>query len=241
MPALLLFLLVALVAEILGTIGGFGSSAIFVPLAGFFYGLQTVLALTGLLHVFSNIAKLLLFRRTINFRIVLWIGIPSVIMVVAGAQLNTVIDLKYAELVLGIFLMLFSTFLFFFPDFKIAPTNRNAVTSGGLAGFFAGLIGTGGAIRAMGLAAFDLEKSTFVATSAAVDLGVDVSRSVVYLANGYLAPEFYLFIPLLFGVAVAGSWIGKKILDRISQENFKKIVLVLLFLIGITQIAKALL
>lgn len=235
------FLLVALISEILGTIGGFGSSAIFVPLAGFFYSLQTVLALTSILHVFSNSAKLLLFRKTINFKIVWWIGIPSVVMVLAGAQLNAMITLRYAELVLGIFLVLFSSFLLFRPEMKLAPTKRNAVTTGGLAGFFAGLIGTGGAIRAMGLAAFDLEKSTFVATSAAVDMGVDVSRSAVYVYNGYLQADYYYYIPLLLVVAVAGSWIGKKMLEKVSQRNFRRIVLVLLFAIGVTQIVKTVL
>lgn len=235
------FLLVALISEILGTVGGFGSSAMFVPLAGFFYGLQTVLALTSILHVFSNAAKLVLFRKTISYKIVLWIGIPSVIMVLAGAQLNSMITLRYAELILGIFLVLFSSFLFFWPQLKLAPNKRNAITSGGLAGFFAGLIGTGGAIRAMGLAAFDLEKSTFVATSAAVDMGVDLSRSVVYVYNGYLKAEYYYYIPLLLVVAVAGSWIGKKILAKVSQSNFRRIVLVLLFAIGVTQILKSLL
>lgn len=236
----ILFLLVAFISEILGTVGGFGSSAMFVPLAGFFYGLQAVLALTSLLHVFSNSAKLLLFRKTINYKIVLWIGVPSVVMVIVGAQLNSIIDLKYAELLLGIFLVLFSSFLFIVPRFKLKPTNGNAVVSGSLAGFFAGIIGTGGAIRAMGLAAFNLEKSTFVATSAAVDLGVDLSRSTVYIYNGYLSRDLYFYIPILLAIAVAGSWIGKKILDKVSQDNFKKIVLLLLFAIGVTQLIKTL-
>ncbi len=237
----LLFLVVALISEILGTVGGFGSSAIFVPLAGFFFSLQTVLALTGVLHVFSNIAKLLLFRKTIDYKIVLWIGIPSVVLVIIGAQLNSMIDLKFAELILGIFLILFSTFLLLKPQFRLTPNKRNTIASGSVAGFLAGLIGTGGAIRAMGLAAFDLEKSTFVATSAAIDLGVDLSRSVIYIYNGYLKAEYYFLIPILLAIAVLGSWIGKKILDKVSQDNFKKMVLILLFLIGVTQVLKAIL
>lgn len=36
--ALLLFILLSLIAEILGTIGGFGSSVFFVPLAKFVFG-----------------------------------------------------------------------------------------------------------------------------------------------------------------------------------------------------------
>lgn len=236
-----LFLIIALISEILGTVGGFGSSAIFVPLAGFFFSLQTVLALTGVLHVFSNVAKLLLFRKTINYRIVLWIGVPSVVLVIVGAQLNSMIDLRYAELILGIFLVLFSAFLFFLPHYRLTANKRNTIATGSIAGFLAGLIGTGGAIRAMGLAAFDLEKATFVATSAAIDLGVDLSRSIVYIYNGYLKAEFYFLIPILLAIAFIGSWLGKKVLDKVSQDNFKKMVLILLFLIGITQILKTIL
>jgi len=53
-----LFFFIALFSEIVGTVAGFGSSVFFVPLAGFFFDFHTVLALTSLLHVFSNAAKL---------------------------------------------------------------------------------------------------------------------------------------------------------------------------------------
>lgn len=44
-PALILFFILTLVAEILGTIGGFGSSLFFVSLSQFFYDFKIVLAL----------------------------------------------------------------------------------------------------------------------------------------------------------------------------------------------------
>ena len=61
-----LFFLIALLSEIVGTIGGFGSSVFFVPLAGLFFDFHTVLALTSILHVFSNAAKLVLFGRHVR-------------------------------------------------------------------------------------------------------------------------------------------------------------------------------
>lgn len=233
-----LFLFVALIAEILGTVGGFGSSVFFVPLAGFFYDFQTVLAITAVLHVFSNSAKLILFRKNVNYRLMFLIGIPSVLMVILGAQLTTYLSFKYTELILGIFLICFSILFFIFPLLKVSPNNINAIAGGSIAGFLAGLIGTGGAIRAVSLTAFSLEKNTFIATSAAIDFGVDLSRSVVYLGNGYLETRFYIYIPFLFGVAFLGSYLGKQLLNKISEINFKKIVLVLLFLIGVTQVVK---
>jgi hypothetical protein len=73
-----LFFLIALFSEIVGTVAGFGSSVFFVPLAGLFFDFHTVLALTSILHVFSNAAKLVLFGRHMQWRLLLLPAIPSV-------------------------------------------------------------------------------------------------------------------------------------------------------------------
>ena len=54
----------AFLSEVIGTIAGFGSSVFFVPLAGLFFDFHTVLALTSILYVFSNAAKLVLLGGT---------------------------------------------------------------------------------------------------------------------------------------------------------------------------------
>lgn len=234
----LLFFVTAFLAEILGTIAGFGSSVFFVPLAGFFLPFHQVLALTSILHVFSNTAKLVLFGRHVRWRLLLLLGIPSVVCVVIGAALSARLQFRITELILGIFLIAFSLFFLFKPDARLPQDATVAVASGGLAGFLAGLIGTGGAIRGLALAAFDLEKGNFVATSAGIDFGVDFSRMIVYLKNGFLDSKFYWFVPGLLLVAFAGSYVGKIILGRIEQERFRKMVLLLVFLIGATTFAK---
>src|SRR5580765_3731175 len=173
MQETLLFFFLAFLSEIAGTVGGFGSSIFFVPLAQFFFDFKMVLGITAMLHVFSNAAKLVFFREHFSWRLVLIIGVPSVLLVIAGAYLSDQINIKYAELILASFCILFSLFFLWKPDFKIPPTKVNGATGGAIAGFIAGLVGTGGAIRAICLSAFALEKNVFVATSAAIDFGVD--------------------------------------------------------------------
>src|SRR6478672_7317630 len=197
----LLFFLIALLSEIVGTVAGFGSSVFFVPLAGFFFDFHQVLALTSILHVFSNAAKLVLFRSAVQWRLLFLLGIPSTICVILGAWLSTRLEFKYTELILGLFLIAFSAFFLLRPKVKLSPNPLNAIAAGGAAGFLAGLIGTGGAIRGLALGAFDLEKNVFVATSAAIDAGVDFSRMIVYLRSGFFTPEFYWFVPPLLVVA----------------------------------------
>ncbi|WP_153799514.1 sulfite exporter TauE/SafE family protein [Foetidibacter luteolus] len=232
----LLFFLLAFASEVIGTISGFGSSVFFVPLAGMLFDFQTTLALTGILHIFSTSAQVLLFRKSINWKLTLLIGIPSVVMVMCGAYLNNKISLKYAELAMGIFLIAFAVSFLFNKNLKLQPSAFNAVTGGAVAGFLAGLIGTGGAIRGATLAAFDLPKNAFVATSAGIDFAVDLSRTVIYLANGYLRKEYFWFIPVLMVLAYAGAWTGKKILNKMPQEIFKKVVLSLILSVGILMV-----
>jgi uncharacterized membrane protein YfcA len=235
---ILFFFALTLLAEILGTLGGFGSSLFFVPLSQFFFDFRTVLALTGILHVFSNTAKIMLFRKTIDWKVTLWLGGSSILLAIGGAMLTDFIDFEYASLTLGIFLVCFSTFLYLKPEFVIRASTQNSVLSGSLAGFLAGFIGTGGAIRGLALASFNLEKNFFVGTSAIIDFGVDLSRTIVYMKNDYLQRSEFLYIPLLLIAAALGSYLGKLLLNKIDQEKFRRITLGLIFLTGITMIVQ---
>src|SRR5690606_39917569 len=72
-----IFLLLALLAEILGTIGGFGSSVFFVPIGNFYFDFYSVLGLTAIFHLSSNLSKIVLFRKGLNKFLLLYIGVPS--------------------------------------------------------------------------------------------------------------------------------------------------------------------
>jgi uncharacterized protein len=235
---LIYFYILALLAEILGTIGGFGSSIFLIPIASLFFDFQTVLAITGIFHVFSNAIKIALFHKGIDKKLILLIGIPSIVFVLIGSVLTNYFDLIYAEIFLGIFLVIFSTLFLLKPNLSVKPTTVNALFGGGIAGFLAGVIGTGGAIRGLCLAAFNLEKNAFIATSAIIDLGVDFTRSVVYISNGYLESHYYPIIPILLAIAFIGSYIGKWLVQKIPQKYFKNTVLVFILGIGAFIIVK---
>jgi uncharacterized membrane protein YfcA len=82
------------------------------------------------------------------------------------------------------------------------------------------------------MAAFALPKNVFVATSAAIDLGIDLSRSVVYISNDYFPIELLWMIPFLLLISFVGSYIGKKLLNHIDETLFRKFVLLLVLSIG---------
>ena len=227
------FLVLALLAEIIGTIGGFGSSVFFVPIGNFYFDFYTVLGLTAVFHLSSNVSKIFLFKKGINRFLLLYIGVPSVIFVILGGYLSKIIATTFLEVILGVFLIALSLLFLVKRNLIIKPEKKQSILGGALSGFTAGLLGTGGAIRGLTMAAFNLEKSVFIAASAFIDLMIDFSRTVVYYQNGYITYQEVKYIPFLFLIGLVGTFIGKKILNYIPQERFKTISLILVLLIGI--------
>jgi uncharacterized membrane protein YfcA len=232
------FLLLALIAEIIGTIGGFGSSVFFVPIGNFYFDFHSVLGLTALFHVSSNISKIFLFKKGLNKSLLINIGIPSVLFVIIGGYLSQLFNTVWFEVLLGAFLVLLSGLFLIRKNLEVSPTKRNSLIGGSLSGFTAGLLGTGGAIRGLTMAAFNLEKSVFIATSAFIDFAVDFTRSIVYYQNGYIHSHDLKYVPFLFVIGLVGSYIGKQVLKCIPQNKFKRISLGLILAIGLATLLK---
>jgi hypothetical protein len=83
------------------------------------------------------------------------------------------------------------------------------------------------------MAAFNLEKTVFVATSAFIDFGVDFSRTIVYFLNGYIHEHDLIYVPFLFAIGFIGTWLGRHILRSIPQKTFRRISLLLILAIGV--------
>jgi uncharacterized protein len=124
--------------------------------------------------------------------------------------------------------------LFLVRPYLKVPTHRSVViTGGGISGLITGLVGTGGALRATFLTGFNLEKTKYIATAAVIALGTDITRIPLYLSQGFLLQQYYYYIPILAATAIGGSYIGKKIVGKIDQNRFRKIVLLAIIIVSI--------
>lgn len=236
----LFFYILAFLSEVLGTVSGFGSSILFVPIAAYFFDFHSVLGITALFHVFSNTSKIMLFRQGIDWTIVKWLGVSSILFVIVGAALSKYVPVKELELGLSIFMIAISLFLLLQQWGHLSPNRNNLMLGGSLSGLIAGLVGTGGALRGLTLSAFALEKNSFIATSALIDMGVDSSRLLVYLYNGYVKSEFlYLILPLIL-ISISGSYTGRSLLYYIPEKWFQRIVLILILLVALVQLIQVL-
>jgi uncharacterized membrane protein YfcA len=69
-----------------------------------------------------------------------------------------------------------------------------------------------------------------------IDMGVDTTRAMVYIFNGYFTKEHIILIPFLIAISFIGTYIGKIILKKIPEKTFHYLVLGIIVLVSITQI-----
>ena len=195
--------LLTILASGIGTLSGFGTSTIMVPILLLYLPLPQTLLLVGIIHWFGDIWKLLLFRQGINWKLILIFGIPGIIATFIGARIIFSASETLLSQILGGFLISYVAFLFFKPSFKLKQSNNIAILGGALSGFFAGIFGVGGAIRSVFLTVFDLPKAVYIATAGAIAFAIDSTRLTTYIANGVrlddmLLRGLLLFIPVSF-------------------------------------------
>ncbi|MDP3964136.1 MAG: sulfite exporter TauE/SafE family protein [bacterium] len=226
--------LLTVLAGGVGTLTGFGTSTIMVPILLFFLPLPQTLLLVGVIHWFGDIWKILFFKKGFNWKLILAFGIAGIAASYLGASIVFSVSEKLLSQILGGFLITYVLFLFLKPTFKIPKKTVTALFGGGLSGFFAGIFGVGGAVRGIFLSAFDLPKAVYISTAGAIALFIDSTRIITYLLNKVSLEQRFLWGLLLFiPASFIGAGAAKKIVDRVPQNKFRMVISIFLLLIGL--------
>lgn len=233
-PEDILFLVVSFLAAAAATVAGFGSSTLLIPVAFYFMDPKTALFLVACFHLFNNVFKVKTFWSHIDWPTTMLFGAPSIVLTFVGAAAVKNVSMDAIKQLVGIFLVLFSAYSFVNPTVSIHNKKINALVGGSLSGFIAGLIGLGGAIRAVFLVTFNLPKEVYVATAAVIAMAVDLIRIPTYIATDIIQDQsVYRLLPFLLITAYMGVKCGKVLLHQFSHDVFKRIVLGALIIVGL--------
>jgi len=225
--------LLTMVAAGVGTITGFGTSTIMVPVLSLWLPIPVTLLFVGVIHWFGDIWKMLLFRKGFSWKLVLWFGIPGVLVSFWAARLPLDLPEDLMKRVLGLFLVGYVVFLWLNRNWKIKPSNTTALLGGSLSGFFAAIFGVGGAIRGMFLSAFNLNKSVYIFTSGAIGFLIDSSRLTQYWLGGTKIAGLETALAICVPTSLIGAYLAKKVIDKVPQKSFRIVVAVALLLVGV--------
>lgn len=243
--------LVAFVVAILTFFSGFGLGTILTPVMAIFFPVEVAIALTGVVHFFNNVFKLFLIGKKADRQVLIRFGIPAVIAAFGGAMLLiNLSDLKplftYSisssefvvtpvKFIIALLLIIFAI-MDLVPFFDRLQFGREKLPLGGLlSGFFGGLSGNQGALRSAFLIKAGLSKEAFVGSAVVISCFVDFTRLMVY-AEKFLQSGLQENATLIVSAtlsAIAGAYLGNKLLKKVTLKFIQRLVAVLLILISI--------
>lgn len=232
---LLLLIPITFIASVVGTLTGFGTSTLMVPVLSFFFPLPIVLLFVGIIHWFGDIWKMLLFREGIRWRLIFLFGIPAIVGSYAGASFVLDISEDLLLRMLGGLLIFYAGFILFIHQrFRIPEHSSTALLGGMLSGFSMGMFGFGGEIRSLCLSAFRLPKAVYISTIGAIAFVTDLTRIAIYYLNGVqLSESLLISLFVLIPISFIGAKFAQRIITRISEHQFRTVVMIALFFIGV--------
>jgi len=234
---------------------GFGLGTLLMPVFAVFFSVQIAVAATAIVHLANNIFKVVLIGRKADKRIVLLFGLPAALSAIVGAWLlgylsglqplysyslnGRVFEVLSVKFTIGALMVIFAVFeLSPFLD-RFSFSTRWISVGGILSGFFGGLSGHQGALRTIFLTRAGLSKEAFVGTIAVVATMVDIVRIFVYGLTVFhkhfthIDPSVVMLVFIAVFSAWAGSFIGSRLLKKITMRGLRSIIGILLLALGI--------
>lgn len=230
----------AVVAGAVSAVTGFGIGSLLTPVLALSVDTRTAVAAVSIPHVVGTAVRFWLLQGGIDRRVLWSFGLTSAAGGLAGAALYSVASNRWLNAVFGVLLL-------FAAVSEVTGLARRrrfhgwmAWAAGALSGFLGGLVGNQGGIRSAALLGFDLPKEKFVGTATAIALFVDGARLPVYLVNqGDDLMTLWLWIVLATAGVVAGTVTGSRLLRRIPDVWFRRVLALVLALLGVVMLARA--
>lgn len=255
MLSYIIICLVAILVSALTLFSGFGLGTVLMPAFALFFPLPVAIAATAIVHLANNIFKAMLVGKKADWHVVLRFALPGAAAAILGAWILTLIssvsavstysigankyEIDIIKLVIGLLIIIFA-FLDLLPRLQKLSFDRKYLSLGGvISGFFGGLSGNQGVFRSAFLIKAGLDKDAFIGTGTISAVIVDIARLLVYGISFYTlkftaAPkDMYSIIGAAIAAAFAGSFIGARLVKKVTLRAIQIIVGIMLIIVGL--------
>ncbi len=254
--------LVSLGVSALTLFSGFGLGTLLMPVFALFFPMPVAVASTAAVHGANSLFKAGLLYAHARRRLLVIFGLPAIAAAFVGARLLTILSDRAAlfvweagarrfevtpvKLALGVLIVGFAAFELVPRLRSLRAPARWLPLGGALSGFFGGLSGHQGALRAAFLSPLGLSPHEFAATQAVLACMVDAARLVVYGASFTFAASAiaggaggdagagidWPLVGFATICAFAGALVGKWLLPKVTVGAVRTLTGALLLIVG---------
>jgi uncharacterized membrane protein YfcA len=196
--------------------------------------------LHGVIQLVSNSSRAAIQRRHVDLHILLRYSALLIPMGWVGLHLANALPAAAMRVIIGIFVLIAT----WFPGWLLLGTHpeetnpgRRFLVLGGVVGVLNMTIGATGPLIAPFFLNLGLDRRALVGTKAACQsLGHGVKIALFGMAGFAFAPHLALLVTA-GACVVAGTWLGSRILERVSERFFRRLYMGVLTVIALRLLA----
>jgi uncharacterized membrane protein YfcA len=233
-------LVVGLAAGILSGIIGTGASIMLLPVLVYQFGPRQAVPIMAIAALMANVAKVAAWWRAVDWRACAAYAAPGIPAAALGARTLLVLPPRVVDGALGAFFLVMIGARRWLRARRFQARLWHLAVAGAAIGFLTGIVLSTGPLSVPVFTAYGLTKGAFLSTEAMSSLALMVSKVATFRELGAL-PLPTILRGLVIGASVmAGSFVGKHLVQRMSATVFDHLLDGLLLCSGLSLLWDAL-
>lgn len=230
--SLLLLFLAGWVAATLSGAAGFGGALLLLPILTHFIGVKAAVPVLTIAQLFGNGSRVWFGRHELRWRPIIYFLVAALPATLAGSYLF--VGIASSGLTRAVGVLLIAVVLYRRLSIReIAVSDGGMALGGALTGFISGVAGSAGPIGAAFFLGLHLPATAYIASEATTALAMHLTKTVLYNRFALIGSRELAYGVFLGASMIAGSWTGKRVVQRLSRNTFVYVVEGLLILSGL--------
>lgn len=225
--------IVAAGSAFVGSVAGSGGSTVLLPVLVLYYGIRDAVPILTIANFSANVSRMVINRREIVFPVVGWFVLGSFPMSVLGAWVFIVADATLLTRLLGALLLAVVAWRHLRPRPAIKRAAISFWPVGAVCGFLEGVMGTVGPLMAPFFLAYGLMRNAYIGTDALATVAMQGTKLAVFGNAQVLSPGLIVAGLTLIPFMIAGTVVGKRVLERVPERVFTILIEGMLVVAGL--------
>jgi uncharacterized membrane protein YfcA len=223
----------ALVGSLVGGVAGFGAGILLLPVIAWTLGIRATAPVLTIAMLLGNVARIWWSRREIDGAVVGRFLLGAVPATAAGALLHAGATTTGLRWVVGVFLVAAVPLrrLLLTKRFTVRLAHFPAI--GAVFGLLSAVVVTVGPVVTPFYLAYGLRRGRYIATESVCALAMHVTRAGVFARSAVLTADTVTVGLVLGATMFAGTWVGRALLERMSERVFLLVIEALLIAMGL--------
>lgn len=223
----------AFLASTMAAVAGFGGAAVLLPLLVMLFGVRDAIPILTVAQLIGNLSRVGFNRRELDLPVVGWFALGGVPAALVGGLLFASAPLPFLTRLLGIFLITVVIYRHTSHRRTLRLPLRSFAIVGAVFSFLSALLGSVGPIMIPFFLAYGLVKGALIGTEALATVVMHVTKLLAYGGTSVLTPSNTAIGLAVGPIMIFGSWVGKRILDRLPEYLFVWLIEATLVVAGI--------